>query len=246
MNSHLKPIAALLSIFFFLSACAELQQFMDQTGVGGGELPLTETEVVNGLKNALEVGAARAADTASQEGGFTNNQLLFIAFPEEARRVENTLRDLGFGSLVDDFVTTLNRSAEEAARSAAPVFRQAVQQMTIQDGFEILRGADNAATDYFRRTTTEELHNLFRPVISQALDNTLATRYWNDIVQQYNRIPFMQPVQTDLVDYTTVRATEGLFTLLEQEEKAIREDPVKRTTDILRRVFGHSSLQPAS
>lgn len=242
----MKGALVLVFLLFSLSACAELQQFMDQTGVGAGELPLTESEVIAGLKNALEVGAQRAAGTASEDGGFLNNELLFIVFPPEARRVENTLRDLGFGSLVDDFVTTLNRSAEEAARSAAPVFRQAVQQMTIQDGFEILRGADNAATEYFRRTTTTELHNLFRPVISQALDNTLATRYWNDIVQQYNRIPFVQPVQTNLVDYTTVRATEGLFTLLEKEEQAIRQDPIKRTTDILRRVFGHSSLQRTS
>ncbi|MCH8486471.1 MAG: DUF4197 domain-containing protein [Candidatus Cyclonatronum sp.] len=241
-----KLAGLLVTALFVLSACAELQQFVEQSGIGGGELPLSEAEVVSGLKDALEVGAARAAGTASAQGGYLDNQLLFIAFPQEARRVENTLRDLGFGGLVDDFVTTLNRSAEEAARSAAPVFRQAVQQMTIQDGFEILRGPDNAATEYFRRTTTAELHNLFRPVIAQALDNTLATRYWNDIVQQYNRIPFVQPVITDLTAYTTQRATDGLFLLLEQEEKAIRQDPVKRTTDILRRVFGHSSLQAAS
>lgn len=210
----------------------------------GGERPLGEQEVVSALKEALEIGAGRAASDASQTGGFLDNPNLFIAFPPEAQRVERTLRDLGMNALVDDFVRTLNRSAEEAAAQAAPVFRSAITQMTIQDGFEILRGEDNAATEYFRRTTTDELQNLFRPVVQQALDNTAATRYWNDIVTQYNRIPFVQPVETDLARYTTTHATDGLFLLLEEEEKAIRQDPVKRTTDLLRRVFGHSSLVP--
>ena len=145
-------------------------------------------------------------------------------------------------SLVDDFIRTLNRSAEEAAAQASPVFRSAISRMTIQDGFDILRGEDNAATNYFRRTTTEEFHELFLPVVERALNNTAATRYWNDIVTQYNRIPFVQPVETNLAQYTTTNATDGLFLLLEEEEKAIRQDPVKRTTDLLRRVFGHSSL----
>lgn len=127
-------------------------------------------------------------------------------------------------SLVDDFIRTLNRSAEEAAAQASPVFRSAISRITIQDGFDILRGEDNAATNYFRRTTTEEFHELFRPVVERALNNTAATRYWNDIVTLYNRIPFVQPVETNLAQYTTTHATDGLFLLLEEEEKAIRQD----------------------
>ncbi len=241
MNQLSKLAVISLTSFFLLLSCAELSEFMESAG---GERPLAEQEVVSALKEALEIGAVRAASDASQTGGFLDNPILFIEFPPEAQRVERTLRDLGMNALVDDFVRTLNRSAEEAAAQAAPVFRSAITQMTIQDGFEILRGEDNAATEYFRRTTTDELQNLFRPVVQQALDNTAATRYWNDIVTQYNRIPFVQPVETDLARYTTTHATDGLFLLLEEEEKAIRQDPVKRTTDLLRRVFGHSSLVP--
>ncbi len=232
-------VLCLTPLLFIMFSCAELSEFLENSDQ---VRPLTESEVVSGLKEALQVGASRAADTASQPGGFLENADLFIMFPPEARRGENTLRDLGFNSLVDDFITTLNRAAEEASKQAAPVFRAAVREMTIQDGFEILRGEPNAATEYLRRTTSGELHTLFKPVIEDALAGTMATRHWNDIVTQYNRIPFVQPVETDLASYTTTRATNGLFMLLEEEERAIRKDPIKRTTDVLRRVFGHPSL----
>lgn len=241
----MKTIARLIQISFLsammlmFSGCAQLAEISEQIG---GELPLSEQEVVRGLISALEVGAVRAATNAAEPGGFLDNELLFIAFPPDARRAANTLRDIGLGSLVDNFVTTLNRSAEEAAKQAAPIFRSAIEQMTFQDAFDILYGDDNAATDYFRRTTSAELAATFSPVISSALNQTEATRYWTDITSQYNQIPFVTPIQTDLVQYTTDQALDGLFLLLENEEKAIREDPVKRTTDILRRVFGHSSV----
>lgn len=233
---------SMLFSLFFIHSCAELQQLANDSGLGG-EVPLTEQEVVQGLKEALKVGAERAADTASEDGGFLESERRFINFPPEAASVENTLRDLGFDGLVDDFIQTLNRAAEQAAAEAAPVFRSAVQEMTIRDAFEILRGEDDAATEYLRRTTSEELRSRFRPVISQALESTLATQYWDDVVGRYNRIPFMEPVETDLTNYTTDRALEGLYQLLEEEEKAIREEPVKRTTDILQRVFGHSMAE---
>ncbi|MFW6347292.1 MAG: DUF4197 domain-containing protein [Cyclonatronaceae bacterium] len=231
--------ASLITSLFFLYSCAELQQFADEAGLGA-ETPLTEEEVVRGLKEALRVGAGRAAETASERGGYFQSEQRFIAFPPEAQRAENALRDLGFDELVDDFVLTLNRAAEQAAAEAAPVFRAAVEEMTIRDAFDILQGDENAATQYLRRTTADKLRSRFRPVISQALDSTAATQYWGDVTRQYNRIPFVEPVNADLTAYTTDRALEGLYQLLEQEEKAIREHPVQRTSDILRRVFGHS------
>ncbi len=234
-----KSAVIFLGILFF-AGCAELQQ------IAMGDRPLTNDEVIRGLTEALEVGAVRAADTASERGGFLDNPDLFIIFPPEARRVERTLRDIGMGALVDDFLQNLNRAAEDAASSAAPVFRSAISQMTIQDGFEILRGPEDAATEYLRRTTSDELRALFAPVISQALEDELATRYWSDITETYNQIPFVQPVDTDLTSYTTTRALDGLFTLLAEEERQIRRDPVKRTTDILRRVFGHPDAQHGS
>jgi len=233
-------ILIVLLTFLFVSACAQVGDITRQ--LTGAELPLTEQEVTNGLLNALEVGALRAATNASALDGFFGNELLFIVFPPEASRAANTLRDIGMGNLVDDFVRTLNRSAEEASKQAAPIFTNAIRQMTIQDAFEILNGPQNAATEYLRRTTSVQLAEVFSPVISQALNSTEATRYWGDITRRYNQVPFVRPVQTDLVGYTTERTLNGLFTLLAQEEQAIRQDPAKRTTDILRRVFGHSSV----
>lgn len=238
----LTPLRAgivVLFMAFFLHSCAQLDQFTGALGLGGEE-PLTEQEVTRGLKEALRVGAGRAAETASREGGYFQSDQRFISFPPQAQRAESTLRDLGFDSLVDDFVLTLNRAAEQAAAEAAPVFRAAVDEMTIRDAFNILQGEDNAATQYLRQTTAEELRSRFRPVISEALEATLATQYWSDVTRQYNRIPFVDPVDTDLTAYTTDRALDGLYQLLEDEEKAIRENPVQRTTDILRRVFGHA------
>jgi hypothetical protein len=233
-------ITILFVLIFTTIGCAQISEMARELG---GELPLTEQEVVNGLLNALEVGAVRAATDASSVGGYLNNELLFIAFPPEARRAANTLRDIGLGSLVDDFVRTLNRSAEEAAKQAAPIFTSAIQQMTIRDAFDILNGPNDAATEYLRRTTSNQLAAAFRPVIVQALETTEATRYWSDITSQYNQIPFVTPVRTDLAEYTTEHALKGLFTLLADEEQAIRENPAKRTTEILRRVFGHSSVE---
>lgn len=231
-------LGSLLFSLLFLHSCAELQQFADDAGLGGTP-PLTEEEVVRGLKEALRTGAGRAAETASAEGGYFQSETRFIDFPPQAARAESTLRDLGFDPLVDDFILTLNRAAEQAAAEAAPVFRAAVAEMTIRDAFDILQGEDDAATQYLRRTTSDELRERFRPAISQALESTLATQYWGDVTRQYNRIPFVEPVDADLTSYTTDRALDGLYNLLEEEEKAIRENPVKRTTDILRRVFGH-------
>jgi hypothetical protein len=151
--------------------------------------------------------------------------------------VEDKLRQIGLSNEVDRFVLTLNRGAEEAAKEAKPIFIAAIRSMTIQDAWGILKGESNAATEYLKRVTSVQLKEKFKPVIQQALSNVNATKYYGDIVNSYNQIPFVQDVNPNLDDYATEKAMEGLFIMIAKEEKSIRENPAARTTELLRRVF---------
>lgn len=199
---------------------------------------ITQDEAARGLKEALTQGISKGADQASQQDGFYLNRLIRIPFPPDAQRVATTLRSLGLGSQVDKFELTLNRGAEEAAKSAKPIFLTAIKSLTFKDVWGILTGEKDAATNYLKRTTTQQLTVAFKPIVQKSLDQVGATRYYTDLTTRYNRIPLVKPVQTDLNQYATGKAIDGLFTLIAQEEANIRENPVARTTDLLRRVFG--------
>lgn len=200
--------------------------------------PLSENEIVAGLKQALEVGTGNAVGILNKTDGYFADALVKIAFPSEAQRAADKLRQLGMGKLVDDFVLTLNRSAEKAAAEAKPIFVDAVKQMTFADARNILQGPDNAATEYFKGKTTPALTAKFSPVISNALNSCNATKYWTDITSTYNKIPLVTKVETDLVKYTTGKALDGLFLKLAGEEKKIRTNPAARVTELLQKVFG--------
>ena len=202
---------------------------------------LSQDEAARGLKEALTQGISKGADQASQQDGFYLNKLIRIPFPPDAQRVANTLRSIGLGSQVDRFELSLNRGAEDAAKSAKPIFLTAIKSLTFKDVWGILTGEKDAATNYLRRTTTTQLTTAFKPIIQQSLDKVNATRYYTDLVTRYNRIPLVQPVNPDLNQYATDKAIGGLFTLIAQEEANIRENPVARGTELLRRVFGQRS-----
>lgn len=222
------------------SACtvADVQRTMDGVlAAGTAGAPVTQNEVASGLKQALEVGIKKGSDQASQTDGYYRNPLIRIPFPEDVQRVENTLRQVGLGSEVDKFILQLNRGAEDAAKSAVPIFVNAIRQLTIADAWAILRGDKDAATQYLKRTTSQQLYTTFNPIMVASLEKTNATRYYTDIVNQYNKIPLTQKVNPDLDDYATKKAIDGLFLMVAQEEAEIRENPVARTTELLRRVF---------
>jgi hypothetical protein len=231
------PSLYYLMLTFLSCTSAQLSQTLGDLGMGGNK-PLTTAEVAEGLREALIQGIERGADQASQTDGFFKNPRISIPFPPDVRRVEERLRQIGLGSEVDKFVLTLNRAAEDAARDAKPIFVSAIKQMTIDDAWAILRGEDDAATEYLRRTTSAQLYEKFKPVIAGSLNKVNATRYYSDLVNTYNRIPMVEKVNPDLTDYATTRAIDGLFVLIADEEKKIRQDPVARTTDLLKRVFG--------
>jgi len=221
------------------AACTatDVQRTVDGVLSGTASAPLTRTEVTAGLKQALEVGIKNGAARAAQADGYYKHPLIRIPFPEDVQRVEKTLRQLGLGAEVDRFVLTLNRGAEDAAKSAVPIFVQAIKQMTIADAWAVLRGEQDAATQYLKRTTAQQLYAAFNPVMVASLDRTQATKHYAVIVQQYNKLPLVQKVNPDLDDYATKKAIDGLFVLIAQEEANIRQNPLARTTELLRRVF---------
>ncbi|MBG8553589.1 DUF4197 domain-containing protein [Hymenobacter guriensis] len=228
-----------------LTACA---QTITLPRVGSITLPkptsttqtgaVTQQEAASGLKEALVQGISKGADQASQQDGFYLNNLIRIPFPADAQRVATTLRKIGLGAEVDKFELSLNRGAEDAAKSAKPIFISAIKSLTFSDVWNILTGEKDAATQYLKRTTTAQLTTAFQPIIQQSLDKVGATRYYTSLTTRYNQIPLVKPVQTDLNQYATGKAIDGLFTLIAQEEANIRENPIARTTELLKRVFG--------
>jgi hypothetical protein len=151
--------------------------------------------------------------------------------------VETTLRNMGFGAKVDEFILTLNRGAEKAAKESKDIFIETIRAMTIQDALGILKGEDDAATQYLMRTTSQTLFRKFQPIIKRALDEVNATRYYADLVNTYNKVPLVRKANPDLDEYATNKAIEGLFYLIAIEEGKIRKDPLARTSDILKKVF---------
>ena len=198
---------------------------------------LTNSDIASGLKEALRVGVSKGATQASQLDGYFKNPLLKIAFPPEAQKVATKLRQLGFNQQVDQFELSLNRAAEDAAKKAAPVFVKAITSMSIQDAVGILGGSNDAATQYLRRTSGQQLVTEFTPIIDSTLTKNNATRYYSSLVTTYNKIPFVQKVNPNLTQYATGKAVDGLFVLVAQEETKIRENPAARVTDLLKRVF---------
>ena len=198
---------------------------------------LSSQEIVSGLKEALTIGVQKAVDLTSAADGFNKNNLIRVPFPEDAKKMETSLRKVGMGKKVDEFEVVLNRAAEQAAKEAAPIFINAVRQMEVKDGLNILKGNDDAATVFMKGKTNTDLYAKFKPVIIKALNNVQVTKYWTPLVTRYNQIPLTKKMNPDLEDYTTKKAIEGLFKMLALEEKKIRDSDAARVTDLLKKVF---------
>lgn len=215
-------------------ACKSIQSYIG----GEGKKGLSEQQIVLGLKDALKVGTKSAVGILNRNNGFNGDASVRVLFPPDAVSAERRLRQLGLGGTVDRFIVQMNRGAERAVAEAVQIIINAVLSMSFSDARGILFGADNAATEYFRRKTTNALIVAFGPHIKTALDKVEATRLWREITRAYNRIPGVKKIETDLVRYVTDRALAGLFKKLEAEEYKIRKQPLARVTDILKRVFG--------
>jgi len=245
----MKQLFWAVALLLSLSSCAELTQVAQQYATQ--QAPLSEADVANGLKQALKVGTDTAVMHLASKDGYFGNQLYKILLPPEADViVKNAAKIPGGSKLVNDVILSINRSAEDAAKEAAPIFSNAIQQMTIADAWTILRGSDNAATEYLRKNTYTQLVNLYSPKIKGSLDKPLiagisATTSWNTLTTKWNtlagttagKVAGFNTVNVDLNNYLTKKALDGLFLQIAAEEKSIRQDPVARVTDLLKRVF---------
>jgi hypothetical protein len=235
----MKQLLIAILVVAHLNAFGQLDKLInDAKKAVGTPKALTKEEVASGLKEALVNGITKGTDLTSKMDGYFKNPEIKIPFPNDVKKVEDKLRQLGMGSEVDRFVLTLNRGAEEAAKEAKPIFISAIKQMSIDDAFAVLKGQPDAATQFLKRTTSAQLKEKFKPVVQTNLDKVNATKYYGDLITNYNRIPFISKVNPNLNDYATDMAIQGLFTMIAKEEKSIRQDPAARTTDLLKKVFG--------
>jgi hypothetical protein len=230
----MKKIALLIGITLFIS-CNELQQVVDQLPTG--TRTLGNEEIGNGLRAALDKGITKQVSTLTKTDGFFKNDLVKILMPEELRKVDKTLRDIGLGNLADEGLKVLNRAAEDAVGEATPIFINAVKEISFNDAKGILLGNEQAATEYLKERTTKELYDKFNPVIKSSFEKVGADKVWTSLINKYNSIPLTSNVNPDLTDYVTQEALKGVFTMIAVEEKEIRTKASSRTTDLLKQVF---------
>jgi hypothetical protein len=199
---------------------------------------LTEKDAAEGIKEALVKGTGESVKLVSVLNGYWGNPEIKIPFPPEAKEMESKLRTIGLGKKVDEFNESMNRAAEKAGSEAKPIFIAAIKGMTVKDAINIVRGQNDAATMYLQNTTSPELKNKFQPVIKTSLDNVNATKYWSDLITTYNKIPLVKKMNPNLTEYVTDKAINGLFIMISKEELRIRKDPMARTSELLKKVFG--------
>ena len=233
----MRRILGILLAVSLLGGCAGMEN-LDLNSVLGGNAPLDEATVADGLKEALAVGTQRASQRVGGVDGYLGNALLRIALPEDLQEVASTLRSVGMGAKVDELEVAMNRAAEQAAGEAVAVFGDAIRGMTVADAWGILRGADTAATDYFRARTGTALETRYRPIVEGKLRTVGGYEDYEDLASKLKSLPFVEAPDLDLVGYVTDHALDGLFLELANEEQKIRQDPVARTTQLLQRVFG--------
>ena len=209
----------------------------DVAGKIGGEKALSDEDIVDGLKQALEVGTANAVTTVSRTDGYFKNSEIKIPLPENVQKFEKVLRATGFGNQVDEFVLSMNRAAERAAPRAKSIFWDAIKAMTFSDARQILDGPDDAATRYFEDKTSKRLQEIFKPITHQAMSEVGVTRYYQSIDSKIKTIPFADQMSFDLDQYVTSKSLDGLYLMLAEEERKIRRDPAARVTDLLKKVF---------
>jgi len=230
-----KKLLLFIVLFQFVS-CGELQQVVNQ--LPQGTQGLSNLDIANGLREALDMGIDKQVSKLTQTDGFFKNELVKILLPEELQKVDKTLRDIGLGNLADEGLKVLNRAAEDAVSEATPIFVDAVKGINFNDARNILMGSDNAATQYLEGRTQTALYAKFSPVIEDSFKKVGADKIWNNLINKYNSIPLTNNVNPDLTDYVTQEALKGVYTMIAIEEKEIRTKVSSRTSDLLRKVFG--------
>ncbi|QXP72574.1 DUF4197 domain-containing protein [Tenacibaculum sp. AHE15PA] len=229
----MKKIIA-LAFVVLLTGCAELQKVVNQLPQGGA---LSQQQIGNGLRQALDNGIENQVSKLTAKDGFYRNKLVKILLPKELQAVDKGLRKIGLSNLADEGLKAINRTAEDAVKTATPIFVNAVKEISFNDAKNILLGEQNAATTYLKGKTNTALYNQFNPVIKNSFAKVGADKIWSNLINKYNSIPFVKKVNPDLTDYVTGEALKGVFTMIAVEEKGIREKAGLRNTALLRQVF---------
>lgn len=231
----MKRILLLTGIVLMISSCEVMSQLPKLPGGNG----VTEGEAGQGIKEALGQGLTRAVSFLNKTDGFFGSEFYKILLPPEAQKVEATMRRIGLGKQVDRAVLQINRGAEDAVGFATPIFVNAIKEMTIADAINIIKGPKDGATNYFKQKTTAALIQAFTPVVKNSLDKVEATKYYGDLINSYNKFPTTRnKLNPDLTGYVVGKAVDALFDQIAKEEMEIRANPVKRTTDLMKKVFG--------
>ncbi len=235
-----------VSVFFALAATGDSQggwwkkgkDLLQKFGVEKANGGLSTDEIAAGLKEALRVGTGRVVAQLGASGGFSDDPRVHIPLPKNLRTVQSALNKVGMSYMLDDLEAELNQAAELATPKAKALFWDAIKQMTLKDVKSIYKGQDDAATRYFQEKMSGPLSKEMRPIVDESLSKVGAVNKFNQIMQKYRSLPFVPKVKADLTGYVVDRGIKGIFYYLAQEEKAIRRDPLKRTTELLRKVFG--------
>jgi hypothetical protein len=224
-----------LFVVISLTSCAELQQVVNQFPQSGSTIG--NTDIAMGLRQALDLGINKQVSKLTQTDGFFKNDLVKILLPEELQKVDSALRKIGLSSLADEGLKVLNRAAEDAVKEATPIFVNAVKEIIFDDAKNILLGSNDAATQYLTSKTKTELYNKFKPVISTSFGKVGVDQIWTNLISKYNALPLTNDVNTDLTDYVTNQALQGVYKMIAVEEEAMRTKVTARTTDLLKKVF---------
>ena len=221
-----------------LSQLPNLKKGLEKVGISvPGSNSLSEDEVGKGLKEALNKGIEKGVSKLSMVDGYFKDDQIKLFLPDEAKQVEAKLRKLGQGKKVDEAIESMNRAAEDAANSSKELFVAAIKNLSLTDAMVILKGEDDAATSYLSSQTRTQLLTKFKPIIQASLDKVGATKHWETLFNAYNKIPLVQKVNPDLVDYSTRKAIDGLFIQIAKQEAEIRNNPAARVTELLKKIF---------
>jgi len=234
MRLHNRLPVGLLAGVLLISSCAVLDEIARPAGAGES----SRERVAEGLREALMVASRRASEQVSRPGGYLDNRAIRIPLPPTLQNAADQLRRFGLSGQVDELQRAMNRAAEAAAEQTVSVFADSIRRMSPSDVLAVFNGGDDAATRYLRRTSEDELRQRYRPIVAERLEQVQGTALYGEIATTWNRLPGVQPLEADLETFVTDRALDGLFSVIAAEEQRIRNDPVARTTALLREVFG--------
>lgn len=227
-------------IFLFGCSQIELKPITEDVKKIFTQNIVTENEITTAFKELLENATTKSIERLSSTDGFLNDPEVTISFPDQAQKVEQSLRKIGFNSLCDEFHVSINKAAEAAVSEAGPIFIEAIKNIKFHEASKLLQGSETAITDFLKSKTSTALATKFNPIISENLEKYDAIKKWSKLIKKYNKLPLVKPIQVDLSDYVTAKTIDGVFYYISKEETQIRKNPEDRVSDLIKKVFAQA------